>query len=61
MYHLPTGAHDLHLLETGAISDDEYLRPHDGALHREGGHDAVDARLAEHVVFGHGHGGLRAP
>ncbi len=25
VYHLPTGAHDLHLLETGAISDEEYF------------------------------------
>ncbi len=54
VYHLPTGAHDLHLLETGAISDAEYFDRMTARYIAEGGHDAVDARLAEYVVFGHG-------
>ncbi|HSP65266.1 MAG TPA: HAD family phosphatase, partial [Candidatus Deferrimicrobium sp.] len=54
VYHLPTGAHDLHLLETGVISDAEYFDRMTARYIAEGGHDAVDARLAEYVVFGHG-------
>ncbi len=54
VYHLPTGAHDLHLLETGAISDAEYFDRMTSRYIEQGGHDAVDARLAEYVVFGHG-------
>ena len=54
VYHLPTGAHDLHLLETGAISDAEYFDRMTSRYIAQGGHDAVDARLAEYVVFGHG-------
>jgi epoxide hydrolase-like predicted phosphatase len=54
VYHLPTGAHDLHLLETGAISDEEFFDRMTARYVAAGGHDAVDARLAEHVVFGKG-------
>jgi putative hydrolase of the HAD superfamily len=54
VYHLPTGAHDLHLLETGVISDREYFDRMTARYIAQGGHDAVDARLAEYVVFGHG-------
>jgi epoxide hydrolase-like predicted phosphatase len=54
VYHLPTGVHDLHLLETGAISDAEYFDRMTSRYIAQGGHDAVDARLAEYVVFGHG-------
>jgi putative hydrolase of the HAD superfamily len=54
VYHLPTGAHDLHLLETGVISDGEYFDRMTSRYIAQGGHDAVDARTAEYVVFGHG-------
>jgi epoxide hydrolase-like predicted phosphatase len=54
VYHLPTGAHDLHLLETGEISDREYFDRMTARYIAQGGHDGVDARLAEYVVFGHG-------
>jgi putative hydrolase of the HAD superfamily len=52
-YHLPTGAHDLHLLETGKISDDEFF---DRMCKRyeEAGNEPVDARMAQKVVFGRG-------
>jgi putative hydrolase of the HAD superfamily len=54
VYHLPTGAHDLHLLETGALSDDEFFERMTRRYLAEGGHAGVDARLAQHVVFGKG-------
>jgi putative hydrolase of the HAD superfamily len=54
VYHLPTGAHDLHLLETGEISDEEFFDRMAARYIAEGGHDAVDARTAQHVVFGKG-------
>ncbi len=54
VYHLPTGAHDLHLLETGEISDEEYFHRMTARYVAQGGHDAVDAGVAEYVVFGHG-------
>ena len=54
VYHLPTGAHDLHLLETGAISDAEFFERMTARYIAAGGHPHVDARLAEHVVFGAG-------
>lgn len=52
-YHLPTGAHDLHLLETGKISDAEFF---DRMCRRyaEAGHEPVDPRAAQRVVFGRG-------
>jgi len=51
VYHLPTGAHDLHLLETGQISDDEFF---DRMCRRyvEAGNEPVDARVAQDVIFG---------
>jgi putative hydrolase of the HAD superfamily len=54
VYHLPTGAHDLHLLETGAISDDEFFDRMAARYVAQGGHASMDARLAQHVVFGRG-------
>jgi putative hydrolase of the HAD superfamily len=50
-YHLPTGAHDLHLLETGTLSDDEFF---DRMCQRyaEAGNEPVDPREAQRVVFG---------
>jgi putative hydrolase of the HAD superfamily len=54
VYHLPTGAHDLHLLETGEISDDEFFDRMTVRYVAEGGHSGVDARIAQHVVFGRG-------
>ncbi len=54
VYHLPTGAHDLHLLETGAISDEEFFARMTERYIAEGGHDGVDAGIAQHVVFGKG-------
>jgi putative hydrolase of the HAD superfamily len=54
VYHLPTGAHDLHLLETGALSDDEFFERMTQRYIAEGGHDGVDAAVAQHVVFGKG-------
>jgi putative hydrolase of the HAD superfamily len=52
-YHLTTGAHDLHLLEMGKISDDEFF---DRMMVRyaEAGNDPVDPREAQQVVFGRG-------
>src|SRR6185437_14792320 len=49
-YHLTTGAHDLHLLEMGRISDDEFF---DRMIARyvEAGNDPVDPREAQKVVF----------
>src|SRR6202163_668522 len=52
-YHLTTGVHDLHLLEMGKISDDEFF---DRMIARyvEAGNDPVDPREAQKVVFGRG-------
>jgi len=52
-YHLPTGAHDLHLLETGKISDDEFF-DRMCARYVEAGNEPVDPRVAQQVVFGRG-------
>jgi putative hydrolase of the HAD superfamily len=54
VYHLPTGTHDLHLLETGAISDDEFFDRMTARYVAEGGDSSVDARIAQRVVFGRG-------
>ena len=53
VYHLPTGTHDLHQLEIGAISDDEFF---DRMVERyiASGGTAFDARTAQKVVFGRG-------
>jgi putative hydrolase of the HAD superfamily len=52
-YHLTTGVHDLHLLEMGKISDEEFF---DRMMARyvEAGNDPVDPREAQQVVFGRG-------
>ena len=54
VYHLPTGTHDLHLLETGEISDAEYFERMAQRYAAQGGDPSVDAAMAEHVVFGQG-------
>ena len=54
IYHLPTGTHDLHLLETGAISDEEFFDRMVQRYVAAGGHAEVDGRIAEFVVFGDG-------
>ena len=52
-YHLTTGAHDLHLLEMGHISDDEFF-DRMCARYAEAGNDAIDPRVAQKVIFGRG-------
>jgi len=52
-YHLPTGAHDLHLLETGAISDDEFF-DRMCVRYADAGHEPIDPRVAQKVIFGRG-------
>jgi putative hydrolase of the HAD superfamily len=54
VYHLTTGTHDLHLLETGAISDDEFFDRMTARYVAGGGDPSVDARIAQRVVFGRG-------
>lgn len=53
VYHLPTGTHDLHQLEVGAISDGEFF-DRMVARHVAAGGQGCDARTAERVVFGRG-------
>src|ERR1700693_6240332 len=52
-YHLTTGAHDLHLLEMGKISGDEFF---DRMTARcvAAGNEPVDPREAQQAVFGRG-------
>ena len=52
-YHLTTGVHDLHLLEMGKISDDEFF-DRMIARYNESGNEQVDPREAQKVVFGRG-------
>lgn len=52
-YHLTTGAHDLHLLEMGRISDDEFF-DRMCARYAEAGNDPIDPRTAQKVIFGRG-------
>src|SRR5580704_1429264 len=52
-YHLTTGVHDLHLLEMGKISDEEFF-DRMMARYAEAGNDPVDPREAQQVVFGRG-------
>jgi putative hydrolase of the HAD superfamily len=52
-YHLPTGAHDLHLLEIGKIGDDEFFERM-SARYAEAGNEPVDPREAQKVIFGRG-------
>jgi putative hydrolase of the HAD superfamily len=53
VYHLPTGTHDLHQLEIGAISDDEFFDRMVARYVAAGGRP-FDARTAQRVVFGRG-------
>ena len=52
-YHLTTGAHDLHLLEMGHISDDEFF-DRMCVRYAEAGNEPVDPRVAQKVIFGRG-------
>src|SRR5580704_2880042 len=52
-YHLTTGAHDLHLLETGKIGDDEFF-DRMCVRYAEAGNDPVDPKAAQKVIFGRG-------
>ncbi|MFN2581792.1 MAG: HAD family hydrolase [Candidatus Dormibacteria bacterium] len=52
-YHLPTGAHDLHMLETGQISDDEFF-DRMCARYSDAGNEPIDPRVAQRVIFGRG-------
>lgn len=52
-YHLTTGAHDLHLLEMGRISDDEFF-DRMCVRYAEAGNDPIDPRVAQTVIFGRG-------
>lgn len=52
-YHLTTGAHDLHLLEMGKISDDEFF-DRMCARYAETGKEPIDPRTAQSVIFGRG-------
>jgi len=52
-YHLTTGVHDLHLLELGRISEDEFF-DRMIARYNEAGSEPVDAREAQQVIFGRG-------
>ena len=52
-YHLPTGAHDLHLLEIGRISDDEFF-DRMCSRYAEAGNEPVDPREAQRIIFGRG-------
>ncbi len=54
VYHLPTGAHDLHLLETGQLTDEAYFERMTQRYIAQGGSPHVDAATAQHVVFGAG-------
>lgn len=53
VYHLPTGAHDLHQLEVGAIDDEEFFDRMVARYVAAGG-EPFDARTAQKVVFGRG-------
>ncbi|MGA7988006.1 MAG: HAD family phosphatase [Candidatus Dormiibacterota bacterium] len=52
-YHLPTGAHDLHLLEIGTIGDDEFF-DRMCVRYADSGNEPVDPRVAQQVIFGRG-------
>jgi len=52
-YHLTTGVHELHLLEMGKLSDEEFF-DRMIARYNESGNDPVDPRAAQKVVFGSG-------
>lgn len=50
VYHLPTSTHDLHLLETGKLSEVEFFRRL-CARHAEAGGPAIDPERARSLVF----------
>src|ERR1700720_3273122 len=52
-YHLTTGAHDLHRLEMGKISDDDFFARMT-ARYVAAGNEPVDPREAQQAVFGRG-------
>lgn len=52
-YHLTTGAHDLHLLEMGTISDEEFF-DRMCVRYAESGHEPIEPRTAQNVIFGRG-------
>jgi putative hydrolase of the HAD superfamily len=51
VYHLPTGAHDLHLLEIGAITELEFFQRL-CAAYAEAGNPLLDAEVARDMVWG---------
>ena len=51
VYHLPTGAHDLHLLETGRLTDDEFFDRLCARWASESD-ERVDPREAQRYVWG---------
>jgi epoxide hydrolase-like predicted phosphatase len=50
VYHLPTGDHDLHLLETGRLTEAEYFRRLCDR-HAAAGHPRVDPGAARDALF----------
>jgi putative hydrolase of the HAD superfamily len=50
VYHLPTSTHDLHLLETGKLSEAEFFRRL-CARHAEAGNPPIDPERARQLVF----------
>jgi epoxide hydrolase-like predicted phosphatase len=52
-YHLTTGVHDLHLLEMGHISDDEFF-DRMCLRYADAGNEPIDPRVAQKVIFGRG-------
>lgn len=50
VYHLPTSTHDLHLLETGRLSEAEFFRRL-CARHEEAGGPHIDPERARQLVF----------
>ncbi|HZB97163.1 MAG TPA: hypothetical protein VE219_01045, partial [Candidatus Sulfotelmatobacter sp.] len=51
VYHLPTGVHDLHLLETGRLSDAEFFERM-CRRYEEAGHERIDPSAAFQVMWG---------
>ena len=51
VYHLPTGMHDLHLLETGRMTEDEFFTRM-CERYTAAGNPPVDPRRAQEMVFG---------
>src|ERR1700680_2057181 len=51
VYHLTDGAHDIHLMETGRISEREFFSRL-CRRYQDAGHEPIDAHEAERAVFG---------